>query len=403
VFEKWSQMGGRIDEAGRYFVVLGGFAIPLSTSLEGGAFFLASIAWLIGGGYREKLARIQRNRIALSALLLFAALGLGVLYSPTRWSEAFLHFFKYRDLVLGAILISLMTGSSWRERAINAFIIGNIVLLILSYLTQLGLWPYGNGAPGNAIVFKAHIEHSSFLALSAYIVASKSFHIKNPWLRTACWVFIVLVLINILFLVRGRIGFVVTGLLIFLFFFNRYRLRGIIYACLIILPLSLATFYFSGTLREGLQRAGQDLTSYEKSGGQEYSSLGYRLYMAELSARVMLENPFLGAGTGSFKKAYSHLTDLEWTKYHPHNEYLGIGMQIGVFGLGIFIYLLYSQWRASLRLPGKTRVIGIGFVALYAFGSILNPWMYDSTGAFWAFFTGVLFSGGEQPGIMERT
>ena len=399
---EWSRIGKRIDRAGEFFVALGGFAIPLSTSLEGGAFFLASTAWLVSGRYREKLARIQHNRIAQSALLLFIALGLGVLYSPTRWSEAMLHFLKYRDLVLGVILLSLMTGSSWRQRAINAFILGNIVLLILSYLTYFGLWPYGNGTPDNAIVFKSHLVHSPFVALAAYIVASKSFYLKKTWVRVVYWIFVALSLYNILFMVKGRIGFVVAGLLIFLFFFNRYKLRGVIYAGLIIVPLSLATFYFSGTLRDGLQRAQQDLTSYEISGGQEYSSLGYRLYMAELSARVMLENPFLGAGTGSFKKAYSHLTDLEWTKYHPHNEYLGIGMQIGIFGLGIFIYLLYSQWRASLRLPGITRNIGIGFVALYAFGSILNPWMYDSTGAFWAFFTGVLFSGGEQPEIMER-
>ncbi|HEX6007287.1 MAG TPA: hypothetical protein VFY80_04955, partial [Burkholderiales bacterium] len=87
------------DHTARWSAIALGFSIPLTVALNN--VFLAStlLAWLLGGGYREKLAAF-RHPAAIPAIALFALTALGILYSQADLDAAVLHLKKYIDLML---------------------------------------------------------------------------------------------------------------------------------------------------------------------------------------------------------------------------------------------------------------------------------------------------------------
>ena len=72
----------RFQNLGRYAAIALGASIPISVALDNLLFVVVLLAWLAGGGLREKLAALRDSPAALAALAFFGLLILGMAWGP---------------------------------------------------------------------------------------------------------------------------------------------------------------------------------------------------------------------------------------------------------------------------------------------------------------------------------
>ena len=130
--------------------------------------------WLLGGDYRDKLAAVRANPVALSAVALFSLYLAGTLYTIGSDSDVLETLSKASRLLLIPALIPLMREAEWRARAVAAFLVSMLLSLVVSYLYWLGVVPVNallKGTQLDPVAFKAHITHNIFMAFMAFLFA----------------------------------------------------------------------------------------------------------------------------------------------------------------------------------------------------------------------------------------
>ena len=118
------------------------------------------------------------------------------------------------------------------------------------------------------------------------------------------------------------------------------------------------------------------------------------------------KNPVFGSGTGSFPALYAEQVKDSGgvASRNPHNEFLLIAVQTGMFGLGAFLWLLWQQWRYAPLLPTPMeRGLARGLVVTMIIACMLNSALLDHTeGLLYAWLTALLYAGlpaGKDTGI----
>ena len=93
-------------------------------------------------------------------------------------------------------------------------------------------------------------------------------------------------------------------------------------------------------------------------------SINTRILMWKVTGQMIKDKPFLGGGIGSFKISYLDY-QARFLKEHPeynkywtnakeaHNEYLQIGAEIGLFGLGIILIIILKLYNLFINFLKK--------------------------------------------------
>ncbi len=133
-----------------------------------------------------------------------------------------------------------------------------------------------------------------------------------------------------------------------------------------------------------------------------------RIYIYKTSINMIKNHPFIGVGTNTFcinypkykvKQSYGNTGEIQ---YYAHNNFLHMAGEIGLIGLGIFIWLLFLlfrlSWRGLKHLDKENflRVANLGIIAgiiAFLINGLLESGLYYSKVAtlFW-FQVGVLLS-----------
>lgn len=97
---------------------------------------------------------------------------------------------------------------------------------------------------------------------------------------------------------------------------------------------------------------------------------------------VALEKPLFGYGSGSENRvslaAYDK-HDLYYARkleYGPHNQYLSIFVEYGLFGLGLFLYFLYSQFKLAWQSKSRVYFFLVLFIVI---GCLFDSILYLNT------------------------
>lgn len=373
---------------GGYAIIATCFWIPLSTALMDicSAFFV--LFWLSSGRVKTLGRLMLRHPVGILATLLFGYFAIAVLYSPATLERSWTVLTKYREL----LLLSLVMSFAWNDeqlirRAENCFLAGIIILMAVSFAMALSLIP--SAKYGNSLLF--HITHSFFMAMLAFWAFQRAVdetRFRIPWA-----VVFLLATINIIFVSPGRTGLFAYTVLMSFAILQRLSLRYRLSGCLLLLLLIPVGFSVSENVSSRIQQAMQDIIHYEP--GASRSSLGMRLDWWGNCVALIQEKPLFGHGTGSF--AFRQQELIEGTETmptdNPHNEYLFIGVQLGLSGLLLFVALLASQWRSASRLSRHRRFVMQGIVLTMAAGCLMNSFLFDShQGHFFAFLAGLLLA-----------
>ena len=390
-----------------------GFSIPVSTALDSILGVSVAAFWVLGGSYRKKWELVRANPVAVLSLGMFGLLVLGGFYSNASWGEVLKVLGKYSDLLLLSLLIPLFQDVQMRRNGLAAFFLMMVVVLILSYLIGFGMLSGGDPFKGNenyGIVFRSHITHSLLVAFSAFAFATLARISGSPHRRVLWIALTVMAVYNVLFMVKGRTGYLVLGVLFVYFFVEWLRWKGFLIAALGGSIIVVCAFFLSDVFHARLSdtaadfhkwRSGQIVTSEQiiisKQSFTEERGLGLRLSWYEKSLAIIRDFPVFGVGTGGFPLAFTEKvrnSRLPATS-NPHNEYLLIAVQLGLLGLAVLLYLFYTQWHLAADLPGLfERNLARGLVLTVMTTCLVNSSLLDhGEGIFYAWMSGLLFAG----------
>lgn len=395
----YAPFAAKADTAATHAAVALGFSIPISVALDNVLLAFVTLGWLLGARYREKLAAIGRNPVALLALALFALLAIGTLYGSAEPKEGWRYLNKHTDLIYLALLIPLFGEAKMRKRAVQGFMLAMVVTLVWSYMIGWGWapesWLEGH-PPGDASAFKHRITHNLLMAFAAFLFALQARASTSPRTRAAFILLAVFAVYNIMFMVGGRSGYVVLAALLAYFFYDWLRWKGLAAFALVGALVGLAAFYVSDEFRTRIVQGVDGYTAWD-AGVTEANSVGIRMDFYRNTLHIIGEHPLTGVGTGGFEQAYNARvagTEMLPTS-NPHNQYLLVTAQVGVGGLVLLLALLAAQWHLAARLPSEwERHVARGLLLTIALGSLLNSLLLDhAEGLLYGWASGVLFAG----------
>jgi O-antigen ligase len=378
-----------------YFIVLACFSVNLPTAFMSVASALFFIFFLISGDYKLKLERIYKNPGAVIAVVFLIAYGIGLTYTSAPHQYAFNFFLKYDKLLFIPILVGLLTSDKHRKYCINAFLICTLIVLIISYLKWLGIYPHTDIGQGFS-VNKGRIAGSIIMSFGAYLMLARAKNTKGS--HRSFWILASMLAIgNVLFLVNGRTGQVTLAALLIWFSYEHFGLRAIKYWIAVIL-LGLTFHHFNPNYPNSrLTGISAELASENKNTGAQ-TAAGLRLEFYQNTLTLIKKHPLIGGGTGSLENEYFAL--VEKTKIiqkrvpNPHNQYLLTTQELGLVGLVLLLAFWLTHWWQSYKLKStEDGTILRGLIITITVGSLFNSLLLDaSEGKFYCLMAGVFLS-----------
>jgi O-antigen ligase len=365
---------------------MGGISVALflagiyfSTAIALVASIVVGLAWLFSARFVGLTAELKRYPVAGWSLLLFGCLIAGLVYGTAPHDEAIASLKKYRELLFIPVLLPLLSQARYRDLAWRAFVIASLVSLAISFLMSLGIleMPAYHGPS-----LKSRITHGIFIGFFAFYCLHRSMD-GGPAARLHLALFLFSVF-NVFFVVEGRTGQLMVLALIVLFAVQRLSLKARLLACLA-LAVFLALFLgFSSKAKRVFEGIENTQAYMQEKPEQADSSMGQRYTFWKYSARLIAEKPLFGHGTGSFAREYARVAQGEkLLAQHPHNEFLFIGVQLGLFGLIPYLGFLVSQFYESRRLPDREKWLAQGLWISLLITSLFNTPIYDHTEGHW--------------------
>ena len=379
-----------------YLIILACFSVNLPNafmSIASGLFF---IFFLISGDYKLKFERVYKNPGAVIAIVFLIAYGIGLTYTSAPHQYAFNFFLKYDKLLFIPIIVGLLTREQHRKYCINAFLICSIIVLIISYLKWLGIYPHNDIGQGFS-VYKGRIAGSIIMSFSAYLMLVRAKSTKGS--HRLFWILASMLAIgNVLFLVNGRTGQVTLAALLIWFSYEHFGLRVIKYWIAIVL-LGMTFHHFNPNYPNSrLTGISAELASENKNTGAQ-TAAGLRLEFYQNTLTLIKKHPLFGGGTGSLENEYFSLVDNTSinTKRvpNPHNQYLLTTQELGLVGLVLLLTFWLTHWWQSYNLTSTEYGTALrGLIITISVGSLFNSLLLDaSEGKFYCLIAGVLLSG----------
>lgn len=376
----------------RFFVVLTAFVLPLSTAALMIFFSATVLCCIFTGNWQEKLKIFRYNPMALMFILFFGLFLMGLTYTTVPWSVAFHTVIKYSKFLLGFFLFSTFRHENTARYAFFAFLTAASVTLLFSLIKFFGHWNFLHQDAFDSGVFKDHIFTGFLLAFTSYCFGVFSFSVKNGWR----WLFVLLFLVaayDVLFINISRSGYVVLFGLLVLLAWQQFAWKGLLAGLLISIFLCGGLLFLPANFKARFNLVHNEIRQYEH--GSFATSVGLRLKFYQNSLKLVKEHPWIGTGTGSFSQAYLAVThDKQFATRNPHNEYLNITVQFGLFGFILLLTMFITHAWTSFRLQGVRQDFAQAVLLSIAAGSLFNSWLMDAAqGYFYVIFTALLFAG----------
>lgn len=403
----------------RTFALVSLCAVPISTAgVNLGSGLVLLFALLSPEAWRA-CGKLRTSPTCIAALILFIALALSMTYTAASNDEAVNFLLKYRKLLLLPLLFLVFhrsDQSKWGCAAIWALFSTLTLTMLLTYTNFLG-WTavgplHGNDPITKPWVFKDHISAGLMMAFLAYLsmaLAKASCKGAGRW---ALYVVALLALINVLFVLQGRTGQVVAiaymaaYVVVQLAKFKHQDKRTRWFAIVASVAVCVCLVIFSLTAKDSrLADTGRQVKQFEIY--NKNTSMGVRLEFYQRSFELILHRPISGYGVGSVQTEFELLAKNSTggqaaMANNPHNEFLLMGVQLGLVGIALFVLFLVVIARECLRLDRLARTIVYGYLCAFVLGCFANSLLLNFTeGNLFIFLTGILLFSGRRRGTGE--
>jgi O-antigen ligase len=321
-------------------------------------FYLTSLALMVRDQELRRSILLKSNQpLAIPLLVYLIVAVIGIIYT-----EILADGFGISNKIASLLLVYFMTSvvidavhdgderAKLTDNLILIFITGVLVLDVIGLLTYVGVV---GQRKFTLPVWPMNVHHIWFANINAVgVYAALSFILfrsspQEPRKRTLLIVFIVLALISILLSISRTswFGMIATCIVLAYLYTNKKRIFSITMA--VGISGCLLAYYFIPFIHDRINIIYTDISVYNATGGDTYSSLGDRFLMWKSAIKMFLTNPIFGIGTGDYVttiKSYvsSGLLPTRMLEYNqPHNMYLFSLATNGIIGLGALLFIFY--------------------------------------------------------------
>ena len=371
-----------------YSLCLAFFSVLISTAVINVGILLAVLTGcIIIAKDRKYIEVFIKNKINLSIVLLMFIFLISLFYTISSFNEAIFSLKKYIKLLYIPVCYYILQIDWIRNKVINYFILGCTIILIFSYLRYYGLMQsiyfdkfanilgsdYMN--KGGVTIFQNSIVHG--VVLCFYFITT--FLRANKTDDKLYYLLSFLSFYNILFMNVSRTSYIIISILIIFIVYSYFKNKNYKKNLIIFIFLSMSLILGNtSTINERFNHAVHDLSLIKNNSFD--TSLGLRYIWAENGLENMLLKPIFGHGVGSYKKTiemYNSKRNINLENccltQNPHNEFISISTQTGLFGLLLFIWFIYLLIKDfSHSLTGKSTLIIIIISCLF------NSLFYDN-------------------------
>lgn len=324
------------------------FGIALwSKGLSFYAYYLLILAWILDGSL-TRLEETIKEPLVVAMLMLCMVLALGILWSDYPklgfkvWNRYFacLIFIPYFSLLIKGRI-------SW---AIGGALIGYLGVLLIGVYQWLIM-----GAQGIPPLKITYLDFSAMLGIGVILTLYLAGTSSNKKAGSLLW----LLAIFLLFVqfnqnARGLLLATLISSILLIFLLHRKEIRNLFIVTVVLLIVIGLFAYSSTSFQQRFVQAGSDIELFSQ--GKYDTSLGYRFAIWDVGLHGIGEHPVFGHGTGmavhyfdktveTYKSGlYKDLLNFTET-HHYHNDWIEIGVQVGVLGMLAYAFFLWSWFR----------------------------------------------------------
>ena len=333
---------------------------------------IALALWAVETLNKKKFV-YMKNSLNLPFLLLIGLMTISLVRSEyfAVSLKDYVIFLSY--FILYFLVINNINREQQFDIFIKLFFFTSFVVALFALLHYYGLDPYLKDMTWLISTIGQKNWTSNYLAMVFPTVFSYFLLEKNN--RKIIYYLLLSILYAILIIFQSRGVWISAGLTLILgiFFLYKYKLFNILkknkkWLFLLFITFILITVIYSipsdqNPLNKNIDTIPQKITSvYENN----FSSLDSRLLMWNTALKMIKDKPFLGIGIGLFKMDYLvYQADFleqnpNYLKYHSraeeaHNEYFQLAAELGIIGLGIFLYILFIFYRSALKFLNEKK------------------------------------------------
>ena len=365
-----------------YSVLIFALTLPLSRALISFFVIFLPLLWIIEGDFQRKYEQIKSSKLLLAILffLFFSILSI-------TWTEDLTVGMKGLRLDMYFFALFVIATSVKKEQVpsiISAFLVGMLISEVIAYGVFFELWTFKHATVQNPSPFMMHIDYSVFMAFTSLLLLNRIFANHYELKEKLGYGFFFLTVTGNLFLAIGRTGQIafIVGVFVMSIIHFKITIKSFLISTLLLFSIFTTAYNISDSFKV---RADAGLSDIQKISDMNLnSSWGVRVAYYIVTYDIVKNNPIVGVGLGDYKdqitlmletQEYPYLnenTKKFMKKFHPHNQYLFILIQMGIVGLILFLYIIYQLFR--LRIDNlEVKELSILFATIFFVGCIPEP------------------------------
>ena len=335
------------------FILLGVFiptSIAISNFLIGGLV----LCWILEGDFLKKITQTKQSKWILSIFGLISLYVLGLCWGDNHLNAEW-QFQRLALLLVFPIFITTELKQKTIKRAVIAFlgtaVISALVALAINsnVISPLGEYFSFIGIKDNSAFLKYNY-HNVILALAfslcLYILIEKKS--KYQYLL----LFFLLIYALSIFTEPGRAGQVIFNLSVvfYILYYNRKHFLRLCALLVLLFSFQFIVYKSTEVYKNRFDALSNVIQNNGEGGEGKIDDIRY-IFVKESLDRI-IKNPILGYGTGSFGTIFNHevksghVFDTHTT---PHNQYLYVWFELGIFGLLLLLSIFFHQIRELFK------------------------------------------------------
>lgn len=387
----------KIPKLYHYLLIFFAFTLPISVAINNIAAGLILLLWLVEGNFKAKYLRIIKHPLAIWSFIFLFVHIIGLLWTNDLiWG---MHMIKKEAKFLLLPIFLLVINKENIKTYFITFFAAMAISEFISYLIWFDLIPplSDENKLGYATPFIDHLSYAPYLAFTIYVLLHQLlFDRAKDQIGTILSIIFILTMSFNLFISGGRagqVGFFVIYTLIVLQYFHKNIVKAMMLLSVSLPLIFMLVYTTSPGFEQRVDLAIQEIKTFENNPS---TSVGKRITFFLNSLPIIQEHPFLGVGTGDFREAYAVINAKNSPSLdvpdQPHNMYILVLTQLGLFGFIPLMMLFYTQIKASLSKASPFYRIQMALPILFMVLMLSDSYLLGHhTTMLFLFFSAILF------------
>ena len=295
---------------------------------------------------RARFWNFKNQPLLLASGLFILLLSIDSFYSVASLKETLESLWGWRKILLLPLGLVLFNDALWKNKfaySLMTFVVIISLFCMLFYLLELNI---RGQEPG--VLIRNHATQGMIFSVTLFLMSVFLLFKKHTLPIRSQWILgLILVILGVLvYMTPGRSGYL--AFMVVTVYFGYLLFREKLYKMLsVVFLLSTTLLLTSPLVQDRIELGVKEMQQVDPT-NIESSSMGMRMVLWKHTIELIQDRPLLGFGTGGFEEAYSQKIkdNPDWEKnimHDPHNQFLKIWVEMGIFGLMVFLSMLASS------------------------------------------------------------